>query len=87
MEEIIEKEIPDGIYNLTSSEGITRYEFARILNKRYFLNCDIMGISSEKLNRPALRPRYSSLDRTKLEKVLNRKLESFSEQLNMYDNE
>ncbi len=82
--ESIEKSIPRGIYNLTSSANITRYEFARKLKEKLGLKFELSAIGSTALKRPALRPRATSLINQKLSMALKRNLPSWEEQLDLF---
>ncbi|MCD6577963.1 NAD(P)-dependent oxidoreductase [bacterium] len=82
---MIKNEIDNGIFNITSSGGLSRYEFAMVLNKRYSLGLDIVPISSKELSRPALRPKNTSLNNEKVISQLNIKKHSFYDQLELYD--
>jgi dTDP-4-dehydrorhamnose reductase len=77
----IEKSIPAGIYNLTSSANITRYQFAIYLKKVLKLPFGITPISSARLQRPATRPKNSSLSNQKLADALNITPLTWEEQL------
>ncbi|MBI2135158.1 dTDP-4-dehydrorhamnose reductase [Candidatus Woesearchaeota archaeon] len=60
-----------GIYHLTNSGVCTWFEFAKEIIKIKGLKVDIEPISSEKLNRPAKRPKCSVLINNKLPKLRN----------------
>ena len=82
--EAIEKKIPRGIYNLTSAANITRYEFAKKLKIELGLKFKLSATGSDDLNRPALRPRATSLINQKLSMALQRKLLPWEEQLDLF---
>ena len=84
IQESIEKGIPRGIYNLTSSANITRFEFAKKLKEKFGLKFELSAIGSSALKRPALRPRATSLINQKLSMTLKRKLPSWEEQLDLF---
>ena len=83
--QMVEIQAENGIYNLTSSQAISRYEFAEILNNKYSLGLEIEPIKSNELSRPALRPKNSSLDNKKITSILNLKQYDLFGQMELYD--
>jgi len=63
---IIERELPYGIYHVTNHGYCSWFEFAKEIFE--FLNIDVklFPIKSDELNRKAKRPKFSALDGTKL---------------------
>lgn len=66
IKEIVETKKPFGIYHITNSGTCTWFQFAKKVIKFAKLNTQLKQITSEELNRPARRPKYSVLLNTKL---------------------
>ncbi|MDO8733620.1 MAG: dTDP-4-dehydrorhamnose reductase [Elusimicrobiota bacterium] len=50
-----------GIYHVTNSESCSWYDFAKQIIKLSGSSCEVLPTTSEKLNRPAIRPKNSVL--------------------------
>ena len=70
-----------GIYHFSNEGRISWYEFALSIKELYKLNCEIVGIKSEKYKSLAQRPKYSFLSKSKITKTLNLKLNNYKESL------
>lgn len=64
--QVIEKKIPFGIYNATNLGYTTWYEFTKKIYKLKNINCKVIPIISEELNRAAKRPLNTKLSKEKL---------------------
>lgn len=64
--QLIMKEIPFGIYNATNLGGTNWYELAKKVLTYMKSDCNVKPISTQDLNRRAIRPKNSRLDITKL---------------------
>lgn len=74
-----------GTFHITNSGSCTWYEFARrILAIKGKNNVQVLPITTEALNRPALRPRYSVMDCSKLIEHTGVILRSWEEALKDY---
>jgi len=70
MAEIIEKRIPFGIYNLTNQGYCSWYELAKkILEYAGLKDLEVKPVTSEEFHRPAVRPKNSRLDNSKIKKA------------------
>jgi dTDP-4-dehydrorhamnose reductase len=67
--ELIETEKPWGIYHLVNSKSCTWYQAARYLFKIAGIKVKVNPITSDKMPRPARRPKYSVLKNTKFIKL------------------
>ena len=75
---------PSGIYNI-SNEGIcSRYELAKEISDLCGLKAEVVSITAKEAGGPALRPKLSALDNTKVSKVLGYKLRHYREALKDY---
>lgn len=61
---------PFGIYHITNSGACSWYDFASEIFKQCGLEIKLNKVSSDAISRPAMRPKYSILRNTKLEKNL-----------------
>lgn len=71
---LIENNFPFGIYHITNETkpgGISWYDFAQKIFEIKKINVNIKPIISEQFPRPALRPKYSALNNSKLEPMRN----------------
>lgn len=64
--QLIMKEIPFGIYNATNLGSTNWYELAKKVLTYMKSDCNVNPISTQDLNRRAIRPKNSRLDITKL---------------------
>jgi dTDP-4-dehydrorhamnose reductase len=84
IQDLIDKNLPFGIYNMTNQGSCSWFEFAqKILELIGRSNVKVTPITSEELNRPAARPKNSRLDNSKIEK-LSIKLRPWEEALKDY---
>lgn len=63
---IIETRKPFGIYHITNSSTCTWFEFAAKIVEIAGVNCIVKPMTSDELDRPAKRPKYSVLANNKL---------------------
>ncbi len=75
---------PSGIYNVSNEGVCSRYELAKEISGLCGLNAEIVSITAKDAGGPALRPKLSALDNTKVSKVLGYKLRHYKEALNDY---
>jgi len=74
-----------GIYHITNSGSCSWYEFAReILKLAGIKGVEVMPISSEELDRPAPRPRFSVLENCRLRLALGNSMRNWQEALSDY---
>ncbi len=74
-----------GIYHITNKGYCSHYEFAKkILEYLNITDIKVIPISSDKLKRPAQRPKLSSLNCAKFEKVTKHKLRRWQKALREY---
>ena len=87
---IIKNNIPYGIYHCTDLGQISWYDFAvEIKNQATKLglitkDCTVNSCTTEEYVTPAKRPKYSVLDKTKIQKALNFSLSDWKENLNLF---
>jgi dTDP-4-dehydrorhamnose reductase len=75
-----EKWIP-GIYHFTNEGIINWFDFASEIKNISGLSCTIHPITTEQYPTPAKRPKYSVLDKTKIQQTFNIKLRDWKESL------
>ncbi len=74
-----------GIYNIGNHDFITRFEFARLIAKKFDLNGElIVPISTSVLRQPAKRPLHSGLNIDKAERELYLSFRTTEEALELY---
>ena len=74
-----------GVYHITNSGSCSWYEFAReILKLAGIKGVEVMPISSEELDRPAPRPRFSVLENHRLRLTLGNSMRNWKEVLSDY---
>ncbi len=87
--EMMEKDIPGGIYHVTGTECLSRYEIGIIAHKLYLENFrnkpfEVVPISAESWKVPARRPKYTGLSNEKLNSIGISKAEPFEKNLLLY---
>jgi dTDP-4-dehydrorhamnose reductase len=70
-----------GIYHFTNEGMINWFDFASEIKNISGLSCTIHPITTEQYPTPAKRPKYSVLDKTKIQKTFNIKLRDWKESL------
>lgn len=70
---------PSGIYHISNAGVCSRYEFAKEILEFCKLNTELMPITAKDAGGPALRPKLSALDNTKISKALGYKLRHYRE--------
>ncbi|GAH53942.1 unnamed protein product, partial [marine sediment metagenome] len=73
-----------GIYHISNSGSCSWYEFAQEILRVKGYGLRVKGISSEELNWPAKRPRFSILDNGRYIKIIGEPLKSWQEALREY---
>ncbi|MDD4879138.1 MAG: dTDP-4-dehydrorhamnose reductase [Candidatus Omnitrophica bacterium] len=81
---IRENKAPSGIYNITNEGACSRYELAKEIAGLCGLKAEIISITAKEAGGPALRPKLSALDNTKVSKALGYKLRHYREALEEY---
>lgn len=80
---LVEKNI-SGIVHATGSNVTTWYDVAKKIGEWVSPSCRILPQSTEELNRPAPRPRYSKLSVNNLEEILSEKVPTWEEFLEFH---
>lgn len=75
-----ETDVP-GIYHYTNEGVISWYDFAWFIIKHYNLPCRVNAIPSEMYPTPAVRPKFSVLDKRKLKKTFKIEIPHWHESL------
>ena len=70
-----------GIYHFTNDGVINWFDFASEIRKLSGLSCVIHPITTEQYPTPAKRPKYSVLDKTKIQRTFGIKLKNWKESL------
>jgi dTDP-4-dehydrorhamnose reductase len=70
-----------GIYHFTNDGIITWFDFAMQIRKRSGLSCNVNAITTAEYPTPARRPKYSVLDKSKIQAAYGIKLKSWQESL------
>lgn len=70
-----------GIFHLVNSGSCSWYEYAKVIVEEIGAGVEVTPISSEELNRPALRPKWSVLDCGKFEELTTVKLPHWKDSL------
>jgi dTDP-4-dehydrorhamnose reductase len=81
MQIISEGEWISGIYHFTNEGIINWFDFASEIKNISGLSCTIHPITTEQYPTPAKRPKYSVLDKTKIQQTFNIKLRDWKESL------
>ena len=83
--EVVLKKGRYGVYNITNSQSCTWFEFAKaILEYKKIQGVEVTPITSQEINRPALRPKNSILDNAKFIALTAHKLRPWPEALREY---
>jgi dTDP-4-dehydrorhamnose reductase len=72
-----------GIWNITSQEFASWHEIATLIDGYFGSQSQLVGVSSDSLNRVARRPKFSALDASKFESIFY-KLPTWQENLTNY---
>lgn len=64
--QVIEKELPYGIYHSTNEGFTTWYDFTKKIYELANINCKVKPVTSEEFIRPAKRPKNSKMSKSKL---------------------
>jgi dTDP-4-dehydrorhamnose reductase len=75
-----------GIYHITNSEKCSWYEFAKEIIRLKRLKVKIVPIKSKDLDRPAKRPKNSTLDNSKFNRLINKPMRSWKKAIVEYLN-
>jgi len=70
-----------GIYNYSNEGVISWADFAREIRDRAGLGCIVNSISTEQYPTPAKRPKYSVLDKSKIQQAYNIQLKDWKDSL------
>jgi dTDP-4-dehydrorhamnose reductase len=81
---ILNGETAPGIYNISNAGICTRYGFAKEIIDYCGLNAKVVPITAKEAGGPALRPRKTELDNSKIAKVLGRKLRDYKDAFREY---
>ena len=81
IEIIMNYKTESGLFHYSNEGKISWYEFATSIKEFYKLNCEIIGVPSDKFRTIAKRPRYSLLDKTKIKKTFNLEIPNYKESL------
>ena len=71
MKIIISEKWISGIYHFSNKGKISWYEFANAIKELIHSNCIIHSITSEQFPTPAKRPKFSLLDKEKIQQAYN----------------
>jgi dTDP-4-dehydrorhamnose reductase len=70
-----------GIYNFSNEGVISWFDFANEIKKQMNSSCVVNALSTEQFPTPAKRPKYSVLDKTKIQQVFSIQLRDWKESL------
>jgi dTDP-4-dehydrorhamnose reductase len=70
-----------GVYHFTNEGVISWFDFANEIKAQSSLSCKVNAISTEQYPTPARRPKYSVLDKTKIQQTFGIKLKDWKESL------
>lgn len=70
-----------GIYHYSNEGIITWFDFAKAIRDIAQLNCTIHPIPTEQYPTPAARPKYSALDKTKIQQMFGIELKTWKDSL------
>lgn len=73
-----------GIYNISNSGICSRYEFAKEILEFCGLPAEVVPITAKEAGGPAIRPRITELDNSKIEGVLGYRLRHYKEAFKEY---
>ncbi|MFA5339670.1 MAG: dTDP-4-dehydrorhamnose reductase [Candidatus Omnitrophota bacterium] len=83
-ENIRQGKVPSGVYNISNEGVCSRYELAKEITALCGLKAEIVSITAKEAAGPALRPKLSALDKTKVSKALGYGLRHYREALKDY---
>ena len=70
-----------GLFHYSNNGEISWFEFAKSIRELYNLNCEIIGVSSDKFKTTAKRPRYSLLEKTKIKTTFKFEIPEYKQSL------
>jgi dTDP-4-dehydrorhamnose reductase len=73
-----------GIYNFSNEGTASWYDFATAIFKANNVSIEVKPIPTEAFPTPAIRPKYSVLDKSKIKKTFNIEIKSWQEALQQY---
>jgi dTDP-4-dehydrorhamnose reductase len=81
MQIIISGKWAPGVYHFTNNGVISWFDFASEIKNQSMLSCKVNPITTEQYPTPAKRPKYSVLDKTKIQQTFGIKLKDWRESL------
>ena len=84
IKELIDKNVPAGVYHVTNSGSCSWYEFAKKIFELLGLNADLTAINSSERPSAVKRPKYSALMSGNLKRQGIKNLRSWPEALSVY---
>jgi len=83
-EQIFEKdEVDGGIYHFSNEGVCSWYDFAKNIISLKSITCDIKAVNSDEFPRPAPRPFYSVLDKSKIKSTFNLSIPHWTDSLKL----
>ena len=70
-----------GLYHYSNEGQVSWFDFAKSIKELFGYSTDLKGISTEKYQTQAKRPRFSLLDKTKIKKTFNISIPTFEDSL------
>lgn len=71
-----------GIYNFSNEGVISWFDFANEIKRQINSSCDVSPLTTDQFPTPAKRPKYSVLDKTKIQQTFSVQLRDWKESLN-----
>ena len=70
-----------GLYHYSNEGQVSWFDFAKSIKELFGYSTDLKGISTEKYQTQAKRPRFSLLDKTKIKRTFNISIPTFEDSL------
>jgi len=81
IEIIINSENKSGLFHYSNEGETSWFEFARSIKELYNLDCKIIGVSSKEFKTLAKRPKYSLLNKSKIQTTFNLEIPNYKQSL------
>ena len=78
---IVNYKTKSGLFHYSNNGEISWFEFARSIRELYKLDCEIIGVSSKEFKTLAKRPKYSLLNKSKIQTTFNLEIPNYKQSL------
>lgn len=84
IDKVVSRKIESGIYHITNAGVCSRYQLMKEILEYCNIEAEVIGINAKDAGGPALRPKMSALDNSKVRKALGYNLRHYSEACKEY---